>query len=56
MLSKILDPLLGVVEEKPVPKPIKLSAGVREKYFQDTDPKEVEAIIDEALAAWFKKK
>lgn len=51
-----VDPVLGVIEEKPVPKPIKLSADIREKYFQDTDPKEVEAIIDKALAAWFKKK
>lgn len=51
-----VDPVLGVVEEKPAPKPIKLSAGIREKYFQDTDPKQVEAIIDKALAAWFKKK
>ena len=51
-----VDPVHGVVEEKPAPKPIKLSAGIREKYFQDTDPKEVEAIIDKALAAWFKKK
>lgn len=51
-----VDPVLGMVEEKPAPKPIKLSASIREKYFQDTDPKEVEAIIDKALAAWFKKK
>lgn len=51
-----VDPVLGVVEKKPAPKPIRLSAGIREKYFQDTDPKEVEAIIDKALAAWFKKK
>lgn len=51
-----VDPVLGVVEEKPAPKPIRLSANIREKYFQDTDPKEVEAIIDMALAAWFKKK
>lgn len=51
-----VDPVLGVVEEKPAPKPIRLSANIREKYFQDTDPKEVEAIIDKALAAWFKKK
>ena len=51
-----VDPVLGVVEEKSAPKPIRLSAGIREKYFQDTDPKEVEAIIDKALAAWFKKK
>lgn len=51
-----VDLLMGVVEEKPAPKPIRLSANIREKYFQDTDPKEVEAIIDKALAAWFKKK
>ena len=28
-----VDPVLGVVEEKPASKPIKLSAGIREKYF-----------------------
>ena len=44
------------VEEKPVFKPIKLSAGIREKYFAETDPKEVEDIVDKALAAWCKKK
>lgn len=47
-----MDSVLSVIEEKP----IKLSVGIREKCFQDTDPKEVEAIIDKALAAWFKKK
>lgn len=51
-----MDSVLSVIEEKPAPKPIKLSVGIREKYFQDTDPKEVEAIIGKALAAWFKKK
>jgi ParB family chromosome partitioning protein len=48
---------LGVpIEEKSVYKPIKLSAEIREKYFAETDPKEVEDIVDKALAAWFKKK
>lgn len=48
---------LGIIEEpKPVFKPIKLSADIRERYFPDTNPKEVEGIIDKALAAWFKKK
>lgn len=50
------DPLGLPVEEKPVFKPIKLSAGIREKYFAETDPKEVEDIVDKALEAWFKKK
>lgn len=48
---------LGIVEEeKPVYKPIKLSADIREKYFADTNTKEIEDIVDKALAAWFKKK
>lgn len=51
-----IDPVLGVVEEKAAPKPIRLSGSIREKYFMDTDPKEVEAIVDKALAAWFKRK
>lgn len=50
------DPLGLPVEEKQVFKPIKLSAGIREKYFAETDPKEVEDIVDKALAAWFKRK
>ncbi len=41
-------------EEKP--KPIRLSGKLRAKYFTDTDPKEVEGIVDKALAAWFKKR
>lgn len=48
---------LGIVEElKLVFKPIKLSAEIRRKYFAETDPREVEDIVDKALAAWFKKK
>lgn len=48
---------LGIVEEKrPVFKPIKLSASIREKYFQNIDAKEIEDVVDKALAAWFKKK
>lgn len=39
-------------EEKP--KPIKLSGELRAKYFTDTNPKEVEEIVDKALTAWFK--
>ena len=41
-------------EEKP--KPIRLSGDIRAKYFSDTPQKEVEDIIDKALAAWFKKR
>lgn len=41
-------------EEKP--KPIKLSGDIRAKYFSDTPQKEMEDIIDKALAAWFKKR
>ena len=51
-----VDPILGVVEKLPVNKPIKISAKIREKYFRDVNPKEIEKIIDKALAAWFKKK
>ena len=50
------DPLGLPVEEKLVFKPIKLSAEIRKKYFAETDPKEVESIVDKALAAWFKKR
>ena len=49
------DPLGLPVEEKQVFKPIKLSAGIREKYFAETDPKEVEDIVDKALAACLRK-
>ncbi len=41
-------------EEKP--KPIRLSGAIRVKYFSDTDLKEVQGIVDKALAAWFKKR
>lgn len=41
-------------EEKP--KPIRLPGDLRVKYFSDTDSKEVEGIVDKALAAWFKKR
>lgn len=41
-------------EEKP--KPIRLSGELRAKYFTNTNPKEVEGIVDKALAAWFKKR
>ena len=51
-----VDPVLGVIEKPAPAKPIRLSARIREKYFKDTEPKEVEEIIDKALAAWFKKK
>lgn len=51
-----VDPILGVVEKLSVYKPIKISAGIREKYFCDVNPKEIAEIIDKALAAWFKKK
>lgn len=52
-----INPLTGEpvkMEEKP--KPIRLSGELRAKYFNDTDPKEVESIVDKALAAWFKKR
>ncbi len=49
-------PLGSVEESKPVFKPIKLSAEIRRKYFAETDPREVEDIVDKALTAWFKKK
>lgn len=41
-------------EEKP--KPIRSSGELRAKYFTNTNPKEVEGIVDKALAAWFKKR
>lgn len=37
-----VDPVLGVIEEKVPPKPIKLSEKIREKYFSETDVKEIE--------------
>ena len=43
-----------IPEEKP--KPIRLSSKIREKYFMDKDQKEIESIVDKALAAWFKKR
>lgn len=51
-----VDPVLGVIRQEPASKPIRLSANIRERYFRDTDPKEVEEIIDSVLDAWFKKK
>lgn len=52
-----INPLTGKpVEPEAKPKPIKLSGDIRAKYFSDTDPKEVEGIVDKALAAWFKKR
>lgn len=48
---------LGIQEEpKPVFKPIKLSGEIREKYFQEVKQKEIEDIVDKALAAWFRRK
>ena len=44
------------IKPKEKPKPIRLSGNIRAKYFSDTDPKEVEDIVDKALAAWFKKR
>ena len=47
---------LGIeMEKKPVFKPIKLSADIREKYFQNINAKEIEGIVDKALEDWFKK-
>lgn len=55
-VQPIPHPLGLVVEaEKPAFKPIKLSASIREKYFQDVDAKEIEKVVDKALAAWFEK-
>lgn len=52
-----IDPLTGKPVETPEkPKPIRLSGELRAKYFSETDPKEVEEIVDKALAAWFKKR
>lgn len=45
-----------LVKQEEKPEPIKLSAGFREKYFNDTDSKEIEGIIKKALIAWFKKR
>lgn len=55
------DPEINKLTGKPIkpeekPKPIRLSGNLRAKYFSDTDPKEVEGIVDKALAAWFKKR
>ena len=55
------DPEINKLTREPIkpeekPKPIKLSGDLRAKYFSDTDPKEVEGIVDKALAAWFKKR
>lgn len=56
-----LDPEINKLTGEPIlpeekPKPIRLSRDLRAKYFSDTDPKEVESIVDKALAAWFKKR
>lgn len=55
------DPEINKLTGKPIkpeekPKPIILSGNLRVKYCSDTDPKEVEGIVDKALAAWFKKR
>lgn len=49
-------PLGSVVEKKTIHKPIKLSGGIREKYFQGMKEKEIEEVVDKALKAWFKRK
>ncbi len=51
-----VDPVLGEIEEPKVYKPIKLSGEIREKYFDEVSQKEIEEVVDKALAAWFKKK
>ncbi len=51
-----VDPVLGKIEEPKVYKPIKLSGEIREKYFDEVSQKEIEEVVDKALAAWFKKK
>ena len=55
------DPEINKLTDEPIlpeekPKPIRLSGDIRAKYFTDTPQKEVEDIIDKALAAWFKKR
>lgn len=56
-LDPEIDKLTGEpIKEAEKPKPIKLSGNLRAKYFSDTDSKEVEEIVDKALAAWFKKR
>ena len=49
-------PMGIVVEKKGVYKPIKLSAGLREKYFQGMKDKEIEEVVEKAIEAWMKRK
>lgn len=52
-----INPLTGeLVKPEEKPKTIRLSGELRAKYFSDTDPREVEGIVDKALAAWFKQR
>ena len=51
-----VDPVLGKIEPPKALKPIRLPAEMRERYFEDSNQKEIEETVDKALAAWFKKK
>ncbi len=51
-----VDPVLGEIEPPKGLKPIRLPAEIRERYFEESNQKEIEEIVDKALAAWFKKK
>lgn len=48
---------LGIIEDKKkIYKPVKLSPGLREKYFQGMKEKEIEEVVEKALKAWFKRR
>ncbi len=51
-----VDPVLGEIEPPKGLKPIRLPAEICERYFEESNQKEIEEIVDKALAAWFKKK
>ncbi len=51
-----VDPVLGEIEPPKGLKPIRLPAEIRGRYFEESNQKEIEEIVDKALAAWFKKK
>ena len=51
-----VDPVLGKIELPKALKPIRLPAEMRERYFEESNQKEIEETVDKALAAWFKKK
>ena len=51
-----VNPVLGKIEPPKALKPIRLPAEMRERYFEESNQKEIEETVDKALAAWFKKK